>query len=53
MKIHGDELLVKRLRKRKGRWWANSDNSDYEPRPMEEEDEVLGLVVWWAHTVER
>ena len=47
-----DGLLVKRLRKRGGRWWADSDNNAYEPRPIGEDDQTLGLVVWWAHTEE-
>ncbi len=45
-----DGPLVKRLRKRGGRWWAESDNDKYEPRPLGEEDRTLGRVVWWAHT---
>ena len=47
-----DGPLVKRLRKRGGRWWADSDNDKYEPRLMSEEDQTLGRVVWWAHTEE-
>ncbi len=43
-------LLVKRLRRRRGRWWADSDNDEYPARPIHENDEALGLVVWWAHT---
>ena len=53
-KIYGlqtpDGPLVKRLRKRKDRWWADSDNTEYEPRPIGRRDRTLGLVVWWAHT---
>ncbi len=45
-----DGPLVKRLRKRGGRWWAESDNDKYEPRPLGDEDRTLGRVVWWAHT---
>ncbi len=36
-----DGLLVKRLRKRKGRWWADSDNDVYEPRPISRSDRAL------------
>ena len=43
-------LLVKRLRKREGQWWADSDNPDYDSRALEEDDEILGQVAWWAHT---
>ena len=42
--------VAKRLRKRKGRWWAESDNDRYESLPLGEDDRVLGQVVWWAHT---
>ena len=53
-KIYGlqtpDGPLVKRLRKRKDRWWADSDNDAYKPRPIGRSDRTLGLVVWWAHT---
>ena len=47
-----DGPLVKRLRKRQGRWWADSDNGEYGPRLMREDDQTLGQVVWWAHTEE-
>ena len=47
-----DGPLVKRLRKRQGRWWADSDNGEYKPRLMREDDQTLGQVVWWAHTEE-
>ena len=47
-----DGPLVKRLRKRQGRWWADSDNGEYKPRMMRENDQTLGQVVWWAHTEE-
>ena len=53
-KIYGlqtpDVPLVKRLRKRKDRWWADSDNAEYKPRAIGRRDRTLGLVVWWAHT---
>ncbi|MDE0109950.1 MAG: XRE family transcriptional regulator [Bryobacterales bacterium] len=45
-----DGPLVKRLRKRRDRWWADSDNQEHESRPILREDRLLGLVVWWAHT---
>ena len=45
-----DGPLVKRLRRRRGRWWADSDHEDHKPRPVFQEDRLLGLVVWWAHT---
>ena len=46
----GDGLLVKRLRKRDHRWWADSDNEEYEPQPLDDRARILGRVVWWAHT---
>ena len=45
-------LHLKRLRKRQGRWWADSDNGEYKPRLMRENDQTFGQVVWWAHTEE-
>ena len=27
-------MLIKRLRKRQGRWWADSDKEKYEPQPL-------------------
>ena len=46
----GDGLLVKRLRKRDHRWWADSDNEEYEPQPLDDRARIMGRVVWWAHT---
>ena len=46
----GDGLLVKRLRKRDHRWWADSDNDKYEPQPLDDRARIMGRVVWWAHT---
>ena len=46
----GDGLLVKRLRKRDHRWWADSDNEQYEPEPLDDRARIMGRVVWWAHT---
>ena len=51
LRTRSDGLLIKRLRKRRGHWWADSDAPGHEPRALDEDDEVLGLVVWWAHTV--
>ena len=45
-----DGLLVKRLRKRDHRWWADSDNEEYEPQPLDDRARIMGRVVWWAHT---
>ena len=45
-----DGLVVKRLRQRKRRWWADSDNPDHVSREMSDGDEIVGRVVWWAHT---
>ncbi len=42
--------VVKRLRKRKHRWWADSDNEEYEPQPLDDRARIMGRVVWWAHT---
>ena len=46
----GDGLLVKRLRKRDHRWWADSDNDSYEPQLLDDLARIMGRVVWWAHT---
>ena len=46
----GDGPLVKRLRKRDHRWWADSDNEEYEPQPLDDRARIMGRVVWWAHT---
>ncbi len=46
----GDGLIVKRLRKRDHRWWADSDNEEYEPQPHDDRARIMGRVVWWAHT---
>ena len=42
--------VVKRLRKRDHRWWADSDNKEYEPQPLDDRARIMGRVVWWAHT---
>ena len=36
--------VVKRLRKRQGRWWAVSDNPEVDPHLIEEGDEVIGEI---------
>ena len=46
----GEGPLVKRLRKRDHRWWADSDNEKYEPQPLDDRARIMGRVVWWAHT---
>ena len=46
----GDGPLVKRIRKRDHRWWADSDNDKYEPQPLDDRARIMGRVVWWAHT---
>ncbi len=46
----GEGPLVKRLRKRDHRWWADSDNEEHEPQPLDDRARILGRVVWWAHT---
>ena len=46
----GHGPLVKRVRKRDHRWWADSDNEEYEPQPLDDRARILGRVVWWAHT---
>ncbi len=46
----GDGPLVKRVRKRDHRWWADSDNEEYEPQPLDDRARIMGRVVWWAHT---
>lgn len=40
----GDGLVVKRLRRAGDRWNLVSDNKEYPPRPMEEEDRIAGRV---------
>ena len=45
-----DGLLVKRLRKRDHRWWADSDNEQHEPQPLDDRARIMGRIVWWAHT---
>ena len=40
-----DGLLVKRLRKRDHRWWAASDNEEYEPQPLDDVARIMGRVV--------
>lgn len=39
-----DGLVVKRLRRAGDRWNLESDNKEYRPRPMEEEDRIAGRV---------
>ena len=39
-----DGTVVKRLRKRQGRWWADSDNPEVGPHLIEEGDEVVGEI---------
>ena len=46
----GDGPLVKRVRKRDHRWWADGDNEEYEPQPLNDRARIMGRVVWWAHT---
>ena len=46
----GEGPLVKRLRKRDHRWWADSDNKKHEPQPLDDRARIMGRVVWWAHT---
>ena len=45
--------LVKRLRFHDERWWASSDNDPSETgsRPLDENDGIIGRVVWWARTI--
>ena len=40
----GDGLVVKRLQRAGDRWNLDSDNPEYPPRPMEEEDRIAGRV---------
>ena len=30
--------------------WADSDNEEYEPQPLDDRARIMGRVVWWAHT---
>lgn len=42
----GEGLVVKRLRQIGGRWHMVSDNKAYGPRPVGEDDRILGQVAW-------
>ena len=46
-----DGPVVKRLRFIDGRWWAISDNSEHDSRPLDGDDGIIGQVVWWARTL--
>ena len=39
-------LVVKRLRRTGARWLLSSDNPAYAPRPVGEEDRILGEIAW-------
>jgi len=42
-------LVVKRLRQEAGGWIMTSDNgADYPPRPVGQEDRILGRVIWFG-----
>jgi len=43
--------LVKRLRKRRGRWHALSDNPAYPARALDDSTQIIGQVVWTARTL--
>ena len=45
--VRTDEgLVVKRLRHVDGRWHLESDNAAHEPRPVMDEERILGQVAW-------
>ena len=39
-------LVVKRLRRTGARWLLSSDNAAYAPRPVGEDDRILGQIAW-------
>ena len=39
-------LVVKRLRRRGGRWLLTSDNAAHAPRPVAGDDRILGQIAW-------
>lgn len=39
-------LVVKRLRRLDGRWLLTSDNAAHAPRPVAEDDRILGQIAW-------
>ena len=41
-----DGLIVKRLRRTKGRWMLISDNGGHKPRPVGPDDRIVGRFVW-------
>ncbi len=41
-------LVVKRLRRLDGRWLLTSDNAAHAPRPVAEEDRILGQIAWFG-----
>ena len=46
--------LLRRIREAADVWWADCDNNSggYDPLALSQRDEVIGRVVWWAHTEE-
>jgi len=45
----GTGLVVKRLRQEAGAWIMTSDNAEgYPPRPVGQEDRILGRVIWFG-----
>ena len=48
----GPVPLLRRIREAADGWWADSDNDNngYPSLALSQRDEVIGRVVWWAHT---
>ena len=46
-----DGPVVKRLHRIDDRWWAISDNSEHDSRPLDGDDAIIGQVMWWVHTL--
>ena len=46
-------LVVKRLRHTGGRWLLTSDNPSHAPRPVGEDDRILGQIAWCGPRTDR
>ncbi len=46
-----DGVIVKRLAKKRKRWWLTSDNPVYKPLPFPREGKVIGQVMWTGRTL--
>ena len=46
-----DGVIVKRLTKKRKRWWLTSDNPTYKPLPFPRDGKVLGQARWAGRTL--